>query len=176
MSRNYTPDETLIDRLLLDDAQAFEVLHQRYCFYLYSYCISKHNTPEDAKRIVSRIFIDLWENRHTLPVRFSISMHLYRCVRQAVVQNLHDKLQGANDWPALDQEVIPGFQVTNLQQARQPVKPITNGSTQYAESPVKNGRHEQPSWNQYLRSTKQWGQNLNLKSLKYAFQRVLHLW
>src|SRR5687768_6721332 len=174
MSRNFTPDETLIDRLLLDDSEAFEELYHRYCFYLYSYCIGKHNTPEEAKHIVSRIFIDLWENRHTLPVRFSISMHLYRSVRKAVVQSLHDKLQGVNDWPELDQKIIPGFQVMKLQQARQPVQPGIN--LQYPISPVKDGKYEQPQWNQFLRWTKPFGQNMNLKSLKYAFQKVLHLW
>jgi hypothetical protein len=113
MSRNFTPDETLIDRLLLNDTEAFEELYHRYCFYLYTYCMDKLDSPEDSRRIVGRIFIDLWENRHSLPVRFSISMHLYSGVRKAVVQCINEKLEGRAGWPALEKQILPGFQVMN---------------------------------------------------------------
>ncbi len=77
MRRNFTPDQTLIDKLLLDDTAAFEELSRRYCYPLYTYCMSKLNSKEDSKRIVRNIFIALWESRSALPVDFSISLHLY---------------------------------------------------------------------------------------------------
>jgi hypothetical protein len=57
MSRNFTPEQDLIDKFLLGDAIAFEELSRRYSFPLYSYCLDKLNSPEDAKRIVRTIFI-----------------------------------------------------------------------------------------------------------------------
>ena len=92
MSRNFTPEQTLIDRLASDDTTAFEELSRRYCYSLYTYCMSKLNSSEDAKRIVRNIFIALWEDRQSLPIDFSISLHLYTEVRKSVVQSLNNKL------------------------------------------------------------------------------------
>src|SRR5215510_7253103 len=97
MSRNFTPEQDLIDKFLLDDAEAFEELSRRYCYSLYSYCVTKLNSPEDARRIVRTIFISLWEKRHTLPFDFSISVYLYTEVRKAVVQCLNGKLNNNAD-------------------------------------------------------------------------------
>jgi DNA-directed RNA polymerase specialized sigma24 family protein len=167
MSRNFVPDETLIDHLLLDDTSAFEELHHRYCYSLYTYCNGKLNSPEDAKSIVRDIFIALWENRHTLPVNFSVSLHLYTSVRKAVVQCLHQKLQDKQDIPVIEQAIIPGFRVEQLQQARQFVqyKPAKKSDT--PASLHVNRRYEEQWWKQYT--------GINLKGLKYAVQKVMHL-
>ena len=122
MSRNFTPDETLIDQLLLDDTFAFEELHHRYCYSLYSYCLGKLNCPEDARLVVRDVFIILWEKRHTLPVGFSISFYLYTEIRKAVVRCINEKLEINKDLSMIENQVIPGFNNINLQQGRLPVK------------------------------------------------------
>jgi DNA-directed RNA polymerase specialized sigma24 family protein len=169
MSRNFIPDESLIDQLLLDDTSAFEELHHRYCYSLYTYCNGKLNSPQDAKRIVRDIFIALWENRHSLPVNFSVSLHLYSSVRKAVVQCLNQKLQDKQDITAIEQEIIPGFKVEQLQQAWQFVQyNPTKKSNTTTPLPVVNRRYEEQWWKQYTAG-------INLKGLKYAVQKVMHL-
>ncbi len=164
MRRNFTPDETLIDKLLLDDAAAFEELSRRYCYPLYTYCIGKLNSKEDSKRIVRNIFISLWETRDTIPVNFSISLHLYTEVRKAVIQCINIKLNKDIDINAIEKQNIPGFSIAELQKARQPVQKIQQSN--YHTSIVKKGRYEE-----------QWRNNIpaiNLKCLKHALQKMVN--
>jgi len=121
MGRNFTPDQELIDRLLLNDTLAFEELYRRYWYSLYSYCSKKLRSSEDARGIVRRIFIDLWENRHSTPVDFSISQHLYSKVRLAVVESLTARLDSITEDELIDEEVLTSFSVKALEPARQPV-------------------------------------------------------
>lgn len=168
MSRNFSPDETLIDNLLLNDTSAFEELHHRYCYSLYSYCLDKLNSPEDAKRIVRDIFIALWENRHQLPVNFSISLHLYTEVRKAVVKCVNEKLLDTAEAAVIEKEVIPGFSLDQLQKARQPVRAAFQKQEPVYETPVAKENYESL-----------WGSKqpfaFKLK-LRHAFQSMLNLW
>src|SRR5215218_7650141 len=144
MSRNFTPDETLIDQLLLDDTAAFEELHHRYCYPLYTYSLGKLQSKEDAKKIVRDIFIALWEQRHSLPVNFSISLHLYTEVRKAVVRCVNEKLLNAEETAAIEKQVIPGFSVVRLQKAKEPVRNIESN---YQPTLEKKEFYENPWWN-----------------------------
>ena len=120
MSRNFTSEEVLIDQMLLDDTSAFEELYHRYCYSLYTYCEGKLDSPEDAKIIVRDIFIALWVNRHSLPVGFSISFHLYTEVRKSVIKCLNEKLLENVDESAIEKKIIPGFSLSHLNEARKP--------------------------------------------------------
>ena len=111
MSRKFTPEQTLIDQLVANDTDAFEEIHRRYCFPLYSYCVAKLNTPSDSKRIVRDIFIRLWERRSTLPVNFSLQVHLYAEVRREILNCLNEKLITDADLPLIKEHVLPAFQV-----------------------------------------------------------------
>ncbi len=166
MRRNFTPDETLIDKLLLDDAAAFEELSRRYCYPLYTYCIGKLNSKEDSKRIVRNIFISLWENRDTIPVNFSISLHLYTEVRKAVIQCINIKLNKEIEINAIEKQIIPGFSISELQKARQPVQKIQLSN--YHTSIVKKGRYEE-LWRNNISA-------INLKGLKHALQKMVNFW
>ena len=164
MSRKFTPDETLIDQLLQDDTEAFEELHHRYCYPLYSYCVSKLDSPEDARQIVRDIFISLWEKRHALPISFSVSVHLYTTVRRAVLNCLNEKLNTKTDLLLVEKHVIPGFAVPRLMEARRPVKTASREEYYY---PAKQKRNTQPWWNQYPES--------GIRGMKLALQKVFHL-
>ncbi|HKB44273.1 MAG TPA: hypothetical protein VKC90_07780 [Chitinophagaceae bacterium] len=166
MRRNFTPDETLVDKLLLNDIAAFEELSRRYCYSLYSYCMSKLNSAEDSKRVVRNIFISLWENRDMLPINFSISLHLYTEVRKAVVQCINVKLNKEIDIAAIEKQIIPGFSIAELQKAKQPIHKIQESN--YHPSIVNKRRYEEPGWNKYSA--------INLKGLRHTLQNMLNFW
>jgi DNA-directed RNA polymerase specialized sigma24 family protein len=168
MSRNFTPEQTLIDKLLFDDTAAFEELSRRYCYSLYSYCMHKLNSAEDARRIVRNIFIALWEDRYLLPVNFSLSVYLYTEVRKAVIQCISNKLNSNRDIPAIEKQIIPGFAAVELQKAKQPVKSIYNQVSNYQSSVVKRS-YEEPWWNKYSSA-------ISVKSLKHVLQNMVNMW
>jgi hypothetical protein len=165
MSRNFTPDTTLIDNLLADDTSAFEEIHRRYCYSLYAYCFGKLNSPDDARRIVRNLFIWLWENRHTLPVSFSISAHFYTEVRKAVVQCLNDRLTGKAQPECEDNQFFPGFSIHELQQARQPI--IGSDTSAYTFATRKKSLDA--GWNRYPDA-------INPDKLKKVLRDFLNSW
>src|SRR6187397_3008649 len=150
MSRNFTPEDTLVDNLLLNDTEAFEELHHRYCLSLYNYCIDKLNSPEDAKRIVREIFVSLWENRHTLPVGFSVSFHLYTEVRKKVIECISNNLGSDKNRVVIEDQVIPGFRAMQLQKARQPVKTIFKERANIQTAMIHKINHENGKRSSYF--------------------------
>ena len=121
MSRNFTSDQQLIDSLRNNDTDAFEELFRRYWYNLYIYSVRKLRSSDDARQIVRDIFKDLWEKRLAWPANFSLSSHLYAEVRQAVVKSLSTKLTTEVNSQIIDNEILPGFSINSLQQAKQPV-------------------------------------------------------
>lgn len=121
MSRNFTPDQSLVDRLLLNDTEAFEELYHRYWHSLYNYCAKKVNSQKDAVDIVRNIFIELWEQRQSLPVTFSISNHLYTAVRKSVIKCLNQKLSVITETGEVENNFTPSFSMDALRPARIPV-------------------------------------------------------
>jgi hypothetical protein len=123
MSRILTNDQTLIDRLSLNDTEAFEELYCCYWKGLYLYCVKKLQSPEDAKIIVRTIFTDIWEKGHSLPVSFCLSKHLYQEVRKKVIKCLSQKLSDSSECIYIEKRLTAEFSVESLQVAR---KPVTN--------------------------------------------------
>lgn len=121
MSRIITNDQTLIDRINLDDTDAFEDLYRSYWYGLYIYCFKKLQSSKDAKIIVRIIFTELWEKRSTLPVSFSLSQYLYEQVRKKVVKCLSEKLADAENLLTAEKQVLSEFSVQYLQAASLPV-------------------------------------------------------
>lgn len=121
MSRNFTSDQELIDSLRNNDTEAFEELFRRYWYNLYIYSLRKLRSSDDARQIVRDIFKDLWEQRLAWPANFSLSSHLYAEVRQAVVKSLSTRLTTEVNSQIINNEILPGFSVNSLQQAKQPV-------------------------------------------------------
>ena len=169
MSRNFTPEQELVDQLSSGNAEALEELSRRYSYPLYSYRNNKLNSPDDAKRIVRNIFISLWENRHRLPENFSLSIHLYTEVRKAVVQCVNSKLKTSANIPTIESEIIPGFSVVALQQARQFVNPNDIKKSSHYFSAREKGSYEEQWWNRYFSA-------ISLKGLKHGLKSKLNLW
>ncbi|HMR92154.1 MAG TPA: hypothetical protein PKC69_07560 [Chitinophagaceae bacterium] len=120
MSRNYSPDQVLADRLMQDDTVAFEELYRRYWHSLFSYSYNKLHNVDDARKIVRTIFIDLWEGRKSIPATFSLSNHLYTQVRTAVVKALEEKLLAISAEESCTDEILEEFTATALQKAKEP--------------------------------------------------------
>ena len=121
MSRIVIEDQELIDRLSVNDTDAFEELYHRYWCSLYLYCLKKLHSPEDARIIVRDIFISIWEKRNEIPVTFSLSRHLYAEVRKQVVKSLNNKLADANEASCIEAWLSKEFSVESLQASRNPV-------------------------------------------------------
>jgi DNA-directed RNA polymerase specialized sigma24 family protein len=169
MSRNFTLEQLLIDQLSSDDASALEELTRRYSYSLYTYCMSKLNSREDAKRVVRNIFIALWEDRHCLPASFSLSLHLYTEVRKGVVQCVNGKLKTNQDIPVIEKQIIPGFSAVQLQEATKPIKRNYKKESRYPSSAAGKKSYEEHWWDKY-------SQAISLKGLKHAFQNMLNMW
>lgn len=166
-SRNFTPEQTLLDRLSANDTAAFEELTRRYCYSLYTYCISKLESKEDAKRIVRNIFIALWEDRHLVPADFSLSLHLYTEVRKAVVQCINNKLTKEADITVIEENIIPGFSALELQKAKQPVTAIYTKKSGTQSSVTSKRSYEESWWGKYAPA-------IHLKGLKHALQNMVN--
>ncbi|HEY6505581.1 MAG TPA: hypothetical protein VIZ28_16515 [Chitinophagaceae bacterium] len=166
-SRNFTPEQTLLDSLRADDTAAFEELTRRYCYSLYNYCMSKLNSKEDSKRIARNLFIALWEDRHLIPENFSLSVHFYTEVRKAVVQCINNKLIKEQDLFLIEEKILPGFSAAELQKAKQPVNYIYPKKSR-THSPVMSRRsYDEAWWNKYYPA-------INLKGLKHALQSMVN--
>lgn len=168
MGRNFTSEQQLIDHLHLDDSSAFEELYHRYCIPLYSYCLNKLGSPEDAKCITRDTFIDLWQNRHQLPVYFSISTHLYKDVRRRVIQTLNEKLE-KEETAAFGESILPGFKLVNLKNARLPVWSASTQTRETEPAPAKKENYQHNWWNRYYPA-------MRLKSLRHALQHFANIW
>lgn len=169
MSRNFISEQNLIDQLLCDDTAAFEELYHRYCASLYTYCINKLDSPEDAKRIVRDLFISLWEQRHHLPVNFSVSTHLYTEVRKAVVKMVNEKLLDGESTANIEKQIIPGFAAIQLKKSARPVRamyPPKNPG--YSRQPTGGGM-DMTSWIKYPAL-------FNVRNLRNAFQQLANFW
>jgi len=122
MSRIFTEDQVLIDRLGTHDTDAFEELYRRHWHGLYRYCLTKLDSPDEARVIVRDIFITIWEKRESLPTNFSLSVYLYETVRNKVVKSLEIKLTDSNFTDCIEQWLEKEFSVQSLQAASAPVK------------------------------------------------------
>lgn len=143
MSRNFASDQSLIDSLRLNDTEAFEELFRRYWHNLYIYSQKKLRSSDQSRHIVRELFKDLWEKRHNWPVDFSLSQHLYAEVRKAVVMHLNESLTADIDDAIIRDQILPGFSVTSLQQAKLPVikKQVMNIEGTADESEVRRKTH-----------------------------------
>jgi RNA polymerase sigma-70 factor (family 1) len=56
-------DEMLVDLLKQDDAEAFEVIYQRYWRQLFGFVYQQLGCKEDCEEIVHDLMLSLWQNR-----------------------------------------------------------------------------------------------------------------
>ncbi len=139
MSRIATPDQARVDRLGLNDTDAFETIYRQYWHSLYLYSYRKLRSTEDAKKIVRTLFINLWEMRMEIPANFSLSEYFYTEVRKQVVRSLSEKMTERENADYVAQKFSGEFTVNSLLAARKPVRK----AYQAHNSPVELMRQQQ---------------------------------
>ena len=81
------PEKVLIILLKQGNIKAFEQVYTKYHKQIFNFaCKSLRNTDE-AKEIVQRTFIKLWENRETLNEELSISAFLFTIARNFIINH-----------------------------------------------------------------------------------------
>ncbi len=78
-------DEFLIQCLHKDDAKAFKEIYRRYWRRCYGLAFQKTNDKETAQEITQKIFISLWERRHTLAIQH-LESYILSSVRYQVLK------------------------------------------------------------------------------------------
>ncbi|MBS1737720.1 MAG: sigma-70 family RNA polymerase sigma factor [Bacteroidetes bacterium] len=71
-------DESLLQRLAMDDQVAFSTIYLRYHDGLYNYLLKFTKNPTKAQDFVQDIFLKIWETRTTINIQSSFSAYLYR--------------------------------------------------------------------------------------------------
>ncbi len=144
MSRNFTADQILTERLVINDTKAFEELYHRYWYSLYFYGLRKLQCKEESKQLVQSVFVDLWHIRHSLTASFNLAQHLYEEGKRDVSNRLDQKVVSI-DMQSDDTLVMEN--VESLQQmhsdavdvaARKLVRYVSSPTTITGNNQVKN--------------------------------------
>lgn len=114
MSRNFTVDQILIDRLVINDTDAFEELYYRYWYSLYFYGLRKLHSPEDSKQLVVTIFSALWLKRHFLLFSFNLAKYLYEESTGEIVKWLSQKMVSVNNLELVETGTTSTSDVSNV--------------------------------------------------------------
>lgn len=100
-SPGLSPDEPpLLRRLALGEVAAFEAIFWAYYKPLCRFALRYVPTGEIAEELVSDVLTRLWQDRHTLDVRFSLRAYLFAAVKNTCLNHL--KSQFARHPPASD--------------------------------------------------------------------------
>jgi RNA polymerase sigma-70 factor (family 1) len=81
-------DQELIDRIKVDDGDAFTEIYTRYWKVLLSVAANKIKDLEEAEEIVQDIFVQLWKRRHELVLTGALSNYLAVSVKYRVIKVL----------------------------------------------------------------------------------------
>ena len=104
--------------------------------------MSKLNSKEDSKRIARNIFIALWEDRHWLPLDFSLSLHLCKEVRKAVDQCINNKLNRERNF---EQDILNGISLSEFQKAQWSIDNYKSKEKNYQSALVMQGAKKPPA-------------------------------
>jgi RNA polymerase sigma-70 factor (family 1) len=81
-------DQELIDRIKVDDDDAFTQIYTRYWKALLSIAANKIKDLEEAEEIVQDIFVQLWKRRHELEITGELNNYLAVSVKYRVIKVL----------------------------------------------------------------------------------------
>lgn len=84
-------DRELIDRIRVDDEDAFTQIYTRYWKVLLSTAANKIKDLEEAEEIVQDIFVALWKRRKVLEITGSLNNYLAVSVKYRVIKALARK-------------------------------------------------------------------------------------
>lgn len=84
-------DEFLLKCLQKDDGKAFKEIYRRYWRRCYGLAFQKTSDKETAQDITQKIFVSLWERRHTLQIE-RLEPYLLSSVRYQVLKTIELRL------------------------------------------------------------------------------------
>ncbi len=99
-------EQLLLQRLAAGEAAALEAIFNRYYKGLCHLALRYVNTGEIAEELVSDILTNLWQQRETLQIRFSLQAYLCTAVKNACLNYLKSQFarQQFESARALDQQ------------------------------------------------------------------------
>lgn len=87
------PDEKeLILGLQKGSTTTFERIFSLYHKRIYNFCISLHQSADDAEEIVQRVFVAIWEQRSRVDENKSLAAYLYTIARYMVYQDFRQRV------------------------------------------------------------------------------------
>ncbi len=78
-------DNDLFLLLKKEDQRAFAEIYERYHSILLNYTFKKINNPLEAADIVQDVLIKIWNKRHDLVLRSSLTSYLFRAIRNRIL-------------------------------------------------------------------------------------------
>lgn len=97
MSRNFTADQFLTERLVINDTKAFEEVYHRYWYSLYFFGMRKLQCRDESRQLVQKVFVELWQKRHSLTTSFHLAQDLYEEAKKDVTLRLEQRLTIATE-------------------------------------------------------------------------------
>ncbi len=84
MSSSFSDQELLIS-LKNGDHGVFSIIYDQYAASLMDYAAVRVDTFEDANDIIHDLFVQLWENRDKLEIKYSFKAFLYFCLKRRIL-------------------------------------------------------------------------------------------
>ncbi len=78
-------EKVALERLKKNDGQAFENIYRQYWEPLFNKAYSYLRDENDTKELIQELFVELWQNRHTLEIHTSLSGYLQSATRFKVL-------------------------------------------------------------------------------------------
>ncbi|WP_443938300.1 RNA polymerase sigma factor [Pedobacter sp. MW01-1-1] len=91
MKKECWDDYQLIDRLHLDDADAFEVVFKNFKPKLYNFSWRFLRNKAQCEEVVQETFIKLWINRKKLDHNFSLAPYVFTIARRLTLNSLRNR-------------------------------------------------------------------------------------
>jgi RNA polymerase sigma-70 factor (family 1) len=85
-------EKALISDLKEDNIQSFEKIFTLYHKRIYNFCISLHQSPDDAEETVQKVFVALWEQRQQVDENKPPGEYLYSIARYMIYNDFRRKV------------------------------------------------------------------------------------
>ena len=72
-----TSDSKLVEKLQMEDIEAFDQIFKRYSNKLYGFAFKYLKSKEETEELIQDIFLKIWENRKSLKKESSLKAYLF---------------------------------------------------------------------------------------------------
>lgn len=92
MSMSLSDEKTIILDLQKGNIQAFERIFSQFHKRIYNFCISLHQSSDDAQETVQKVFVALWEQKAQVDENKPLASYLYTIARYMVYQDIRQQV------------------------------------------------------------------------------------